>query len=206
MKSSATELTKRGYKGQPDRVETVYDISISCHIDVEAVEKAKELLGCRVFVTNASVERLSLEDAVLTYRDEYRIETNFSRYKGQPLSIAPMYLQREDHIKGLIRLLSIGIRLLTLLEFTVGKRLAETKESLSGIYAGNPKRSTTKPSAGLLLEAFKNITLLIIPEGGQNIRYLNPLTGLQLKILELLGYSDEVYKKVTSNLEISQKK
>jgi transposase len=196
----------RGYKGQPDRTETVYDIGVSCHIDAQAVEAAKELLGCRVFVTNACVERMSLEEAVLTYRDEYRIETNFARLKGQPLSIAPMYLLREDHIKGLIRLLSIGLRLLTLLEFVVGKRLAEAGETLSGLYAGNAKRSTAKPTAELLLEAFKHITLLIIPQNGHPIRYLNPLTELQQRILELLGYSADVYAKLATNSGISPEK
>jgi transposase len=206
MEVKTSERSVRGYKGQADRTETLYDIGVSYHIDVEAVAAAKELLGCRVFVTNTSVERMSLEDAVLTYRDEYRIETNFARLKGQPLSIAPMYLQREDHIKGLIRLLSLGLRLLTLLEFIVGKRLAEAGETLSGLYAGNPKRSTAKPTAELLLEAFKNITLLILPQNGHPIRYLNPLTEVQQRILELLGYSGDVYARLATNSGISPEK
>jgi transposase len=206
LQVKAIERTVRGYKGQPDRNETVYDMSVSCHIDAEAVEAAKELLGCRVFVTNAPVEQMSLADAVLTYRDEYRIETNFARLKGQTLSISPMYLQREDHIKGLIRLLSIGLRLLTLLEFVVGKRLAEAGETLCGLFAGNAKRSTAKPTAELLLEAFKNLTLLIIPQNGHLIRYLNPLTELQQRILELLGYSADVYAKLAADSGICPEK
>lgn len=206
LKVTPSERTVRGYKGQPDRIETFYNISVSCHIDAEAVDRAKELLGCRVFVTNAAVERMSLSDAVLTYRDEYRIESDFARLKGQPLSISPMYLQREDHIKGLIRLLSIGLRVLTLLEFVVRKRLAEGSAALSGLYAGNAKRSTAKPTAELLLEAFKNIPLLIIPQNGHLIRYLNPLTELQQRILELLGYSGDVYARLASNSAISPEK
>jgi transposase len=206
LEAQAFDRTIRGYKGQPDRKETVYDLSVSCHIDAKAVEAAKELLGCRVFVTNASPERMSLEDAVLTYRDEYRIETNFARLKGQPLSIAPMYLTREDHIKGLIRLLSIGLRLLTLLEFIVRKHLAQESATLSGLYAGNAKRSTANPTAELLLEAFKHITVLIIPQDGHLIRYLNPLTELQQRILDLLGYSTKVYERVATNSGIYPEK
>ena len=206
MEVRAIERTVRGYKDQPDRLDTVYDMCVSCHIHAEAVEKAKELLGCRVFVTNAPVERMTLSDAVLTYRDEYRIENNFGRLKGQSLSISPMYLQREDHIKGLIRLLSIGLRLLTLLEFVVGKRLAEASEALSGLYAGNAKRSTANPTAELLLEAFKNITMLIIPQNGHLIRYLNPLTELQKRMLELFGYSADVYARLAAGSGISPKK
>ena len=206
LETAAAERIIRGYKGQPDRIETVYDMSVSCHIDAEAVDKAKELLGCRVFVTQAPMERMSLSDAVLTYREEYRIETDFGRLKGRPLSIAPMYLQREDHIKGLIRLLSIGVRLLTLLEFVVRKHLAETSEALCGLYAGNAKRSTAHPTAELLLEAFKNIPLLIIPQNGHPIRYLNPLTELQQRILELLGYPADIYARLVTHSGIYPEK
>jgi len=47
---------------------------------------------------------LSLPQAVTLYRQEYLIEQGFGRLKGQPLSVRPMFLQREDQIKGLIRL------------------------------------------------------------------------------------------------------
>jgi transposase len=67
---------------------------------------------------------LCLADAVIAYRQEYLIEHCFGRLKGQPLSLRPMFLQREDYIKGLIRLLSIGLRLLTLVEFQVKRALS----------------------------------------------------------------------------------
>jgi transposase len=53
-----------------------------------------------------------------------------------------MFLQREDHLKGLIRLLTIGLRLLTLVEFQVRRSLTLEKIEIAGLYAGNPKRST----------------------------------------------------------------
>jgi transposase len=62
-----------------------------------------------------------------------------------------MFLQREDHIKGLIRLLTIGLRLLTLAEFQVRRALAVEKSKLAGLYAGNPQRSTAQPTAERLL-------------------------------------------------------
>ena len=58
-----------------------------------------------------------------TYRDEYIIELGFGRLKGKPLFVTPMYLQRDDHATGLIRLLTIGLRVLTLLEFVACSNL-----------------------------------------------------------------------------------
>jgi transposase len=104
-----------------------------------------------------------------------------------------MYLQRDDHATGLIRLLTIGLRVLTLLEFVVRKRLAEEKTELAGVYAGNPKRSTARPSAELLLEAFKEITLTVVREHHRRLRHLAPLSNPQKRILALSGFSPEVY-------------
>lgn len=198
-----TQKTIRAYKSQDERIEILYNISVCCSIDIESVEYSKEFLGCRVFVTNLSIEKMSLADSVLIYRDEYRIESNFGRLKGKILSISPMYLQREDHIKGLVRLLSIALRVLTLLEYVVRRSLERSGESLCGLYAGNAKRATARPTAELLLEAFKYITLLVIPQGDNFLCYLNPLPDLPQKILELLGYSIDVYGRLASNLGIT---
>ena len=48
-------------------------------------------------------------------KQEYVIERGFGRLKGKPLSLSPMYLQRDDHATGLVRLLTLGLRGLTLL-------------------------------------------------------------------------------------------
>jgi transposase len=99
-----------------------------------------------------------LKQAVRAYRDEYLTERGFARIKGFPLSLTPIYLQPEDHITGLIRLLSIGLRVLTLLEFQVRRHLDKNQEKLAGLYAGNPQRKTARPTAEMLLAAFKEIT------------------------------------------------
>ena len=81
-----------------------------------------------MYGTNQPVEQLSLEQAVLAYREKYLVERGFGRLKGKPLSVTPMYLQDDRRATGLIRLLTIGWRILTLLEFDVRRRLAEQTE------------------------------------------------------------------------------
>ena len=70
------------------------------------------MLGWRVYVTNQPPQELSLQSAVVAYREEYLIERGFGRFKGLTLSLTPIYLQRDDYVKGLIRLLSIGGKLI----------------------------------------------------------------------------------------------
>ena len=75
---------------------------------------------------------------MLAYRSEYLIERDFSRLKGAPLSLRPMYLASEERVKGLLRLLLIGLRVLTLLEFWVRHHLAAQQVAIAGLYAGHP--------------------------------------------------------------------
>ena len=103
----------RPYRDRPARTETNRKLSVSAQINKTALKEAIQRLGWRVYATNASSESLSVTNAVLAYREQYIASLCFGRLKGQPLSLTPMYLQRDDHATGLIRLLTIGLRVLT---------------------------------------------------------------------------------------------
>jgi len=193
------ERPVRRYRERPTTVRVEQDVQVIAVVDQEALTQAIRQLGWRVYATNQSPDQLSLAQAILAYRDEYIIEHGFGRLKGQPLSLTPMYLQRDDHATGLIRLLSIGLRLLTLTEFVVRRRLAEEQARLTGLYVGNPKRTTARPTAGRLLEAFQEITLTTIQEPDRVRRHLTPLSGLQLRILDLLGFPSTIYARLCAD-------
>jgi transposase len=93
-------------------------------VDEEALESAVRRLGWRLYSTNQPPEQLSLAQAVLAYRSVYLVERSLGRLQGRPLSLTPMYVQRDDHATGLIRLVSIALRVLTLVEFVVRRQLA----------------------------------------------------------------------------------
>jgi transposase len=100
----------------------------------EAIEEEKALAGWRAYGTTAPESRLSFEQAVLQYRCEYRVERDFGRFKGDRLVIAPMFVTREDQIVGLPRLLSLGVRLLTLIEHVARRTLEQQQSTIAGLY------------------------------------------------------------------------
>jgi hypothetical protein len=51
--------------------------------------------------------------------------------KGHLLSLTPVYVEMDHHATSLIRLLPVGVRVLTLLEFAVRQRLAAARPSSS---------------------------------------------------------------------------
>lgn len=193
------ERTVRRYQGRPATVRVEREVRVTSEVDKAAVETVLRQKGWRVYATNQPAELLPLTRAALAYRSEYIIERAFGRLKGRPLSLTPMYLQRDDHATGLIRLLSIGLRVLTLLEFVARRRLAAEHAELAGLYAGNPKRATTRPTAERLLEAFQEITLTVIQELHQTRRHLTPLSKLQLRILALLDFSPDIYTRLCTD-------
>ena len=108
-----------------------------------------------------------------------------------------MYVQRDDHRVGLVRLLTIALRVLTLLEGVVRKNLKEQKKELTGLYAGNPKRRTDQPTAEHLLKAFDEVTLTIIYTSSLAHRHITQLSPLQQQILSLLGFTPAIYSQLT---------
>jgi transposase len=174
-------------------------VSLQVDIDEQAVQMTVRWFGWRVYATNQQQETLPLEKAVLAYREEYLIERGFGRLKGKPLSLSPMYLQSDDRATGLIRLLSIGLRLLTLIEHQARQRLADLKEKLPGLYAGNPNRVTARPTAEALLQAFKGIYLSVVTLGEQVWFHVTPLSDVQKKILALLDFSVDIYIQLVSD-------
>lgn len=179
------ETLRKAYRGREAYLLIETKITTHTTLETEAWENTIKSLGWRVYACND--KDLSLAEAVLAYRQEYLIEHGFARYKGKTLGLTPLYLCSTTRIKGLIRLLSIGLRILCLLEFTVQKALQERGEKLSGIYKGNPKRTTASPTAEMMLKSFRGISLIAMHIQGNNHREITPLTVTQERIIVLLG-------------------
>lgn len=193
IQATAHTRTLRPYRGQPAREATTYTLTLSTARIPDAITTAEAQLGWRVYATNRPSEQLSLAQAVLAYRDEYLVERSLGRLKGAPLSLRPLYLSRDDHATGLMRLLTIGLRVLTVLEYAIRERLADEQATVAGLYAGQPNRTTARPTAERVLEAFRNLTLTVVPLPGQVIRHLTPLSAVQQRLLALAGLDPVCY-------------
>lgn len=158
-----------------------------------AINRFNRLAGWRVYVTNTPVRRLSLAGAVNCYRQEWQPEHGFHRLKGGLLAITPLFLKDDNRIRGLVLLLGIALRALTLTEFVVRRGLATTGETLKGLYAGNPNRATGQPTAERLLKAFDDITLYRHASATTIWYEVTELSPLQRRILQLMQVSESVF-------------
>jgi transposase len=193
-----TERPLRAYGSRPATVRVERCVHLHVELDEAAVRAAERRLGWRVYATNHPSETLSLEQTVLAYREEYLVERGFGRLKGKPLSLSPMYVQSDRRAMGLVHLLSLGLRVLTLLEWRCRQHLADGQQPLPGLYAGNPKRTTSRPTAEALLQAFGQIHLSVVSLGQQLYRHVTPLSELQKRILSLWDLSPTLYNQLNS--------
>ena len=190
------ERAVRAYAGRPAHVRQRRTLPAHAVVDPAALDAAVQRLGWRVYATNVPAHELSAMQAVLAYRQEYLIERAFGRLKGRPLALTPLYLDRDAHVTGLIRLLTIALRVLTTVEQTARRGLAQQQRPLPGLYAGNPTRATAQPTAERLRGAFKEITLTVVQLPQATVRHLTALSPLHHQILDLLGLNSDIYAMI----------
>jgi transposase len=182
-------------KGRPTANSPTQELSkIKLNLNIErkisAIEEAEQLAGWRLYVTNAPTTSLSLNQAIVYYRDQWVVERGFHRFKRGHLPALPIYFQNQDRIAGLMFLLTLALRVFTLIEFVVREAISASKQKLAGLYDGNPKRATERPSAEQLLKAFDNLTLYLLPDTSI---FVTTLSALHRQILSLLRLPDSIY-------------
>jgi len=189
----------RAYRGRPARTHERHRYVLSVQENSLAIQAQEGLLGWRAYATNASRPQLPLSQAVQAYRDEWLVERDCARLKGRSLSLAPLWVSREDHALGLTRVLTLAARLLALAEYRVRRKLLEQKRSLAGLYPGQPTRVTQHPTTERLLKAFDRVILTTIQTGKRIQRYLSPLSKLQQTILHDLDCPRDLYQRLADN-------
>lgn len=183
----------RKYKDRPEEIRQISSFKLDITINETAKAEHLEKLGWRAYACNAPVERLNTTQAVECYRDEYKIEHKFDELLNKITALMPVYLGIPARIKGLIRLLLLALKYVSLIEYQVRAELKTTKQTVKELYPGNPGRATAKPTTNMILKAFNHIHLTVVSIENKLHVKLTDLKPIQLKILELLKIPPEIY-------------
>ncbi len=68
---------------------------------------------------------------------------------------------------------------------------------MAGLYPGNPKRATARPTTELMLRAFEGLSLTRLETGGHVQLHLTPLNAVQHRLLEVLDLPATIYSRLT---------
>ena len=194
----------RAYGEKPAREETWSTFSLVVERNESAILARKKLQGWQVYATTISSEQLDFEKVVWKYRYQNRVESRFNDLRNKVVPLVPIFLSKDNRIEALINLLMICLKVCCVMEFKVAKQLSDQKEELRGIYEGNPKRSTAKPTAKRLLRQFRDISMVIITLTEDTLPQvlLTNLTQVQLKIMNLLGFEQVIYTGLAEKLKL----
>ena len=185
----------RKWKERPAREEKQINYQIKVEQNNACIAQEKKVLGWRVYASNCTSKDLTVEKVTLLYRKEYIIERRFDCLKNKPLNLIPLYLRKDEYVLGLINILLLALKVITLIEFSVARNLEKSNKQIAGLYVGNPKHKTQKPSASLILKAFLGIyCIAAIDMKNTKIEYqVTSLNPLQKKLLRLMNMPETIY-------------
>lgn len=155
-------------------------------------------LGWLVYLSNTTAAQYSDTHLLAHYRHQPIQEAGFARLKTRNLHIRPVYLRDEQRLSGLLWLLCLALRVLTLVEYRVRAALSARQETLVGLNPGAPRQATSRPTTERLVEAFDNITLTCLGSGHVSFRHVPALSSLQQQILQLLRLPADLYAQLGS--------
>lgn len=136
LRASAAKRTEYGDSAkyvifQPvDKKGKAVDGKVTVLINEEAIRKEKRLAGYNLMVT--SEINLTADQIYSTYHNLWRIEESFKVMKTQ-LDARPVYLQKEETIKGHFLICYLAVLLLRLFQFKILENAYCTEEIMSFI-------------------------------------------------------------------------
>ena len=134
-------------------------------------------------------------------RGGWSLERDCPLVKDLPLGLSPWFVWKAGPIRGLTRLLTLALRLVTLLETQVRRGLEQTQECVAGLYEGSPTHTTKRPTGTRILQAFARaqITLTHVRMGRRTFWSLTPLSPLHEQLLRHLHLPMSLYTALGLN-------
>jgi transposase len=133
---------------------------------------------------------------VATYHQQPLLERGISRLKTRNLQIRPIYLRDEQRMAGLLWLLTLALRVLTLTEYRLRTALAERDETVVGLNPASRSQTTRRPTTERVLAVFANLTVTTVTRAGACERYLTPLNATHRHLLILLKLPADLYDRL----------
>ena len=152
-------------------------------------------LGWQVYVTNTTKAHYSAPALVASSHQHALEERGFSRLKTRNLPMRPVSLRDETRLAGLLWLLCVALRVLTLTEHRLRTALAARGEELAGLNPASRTQSPSRPTTERVLAVFTSLTLTTIGTAGGSYHHVTPLNATQRHILALLELPDNLYER-----------
>ncbi len=165
-------------------------------VDLRAWQAMVERLGWQIYVSNTTPDQYDVPTLVAAYHQQPIHERTFSRLKSRNLQLRPVFLRDERRIAGLVWLLCLALRVLTLTEQRLRTALLQQGAELVGLNPASRTQATTQPTTERMIRAFRNLTVTVVTGEGWEQRHVSSLNQTQQQILDLLGLPPDLYARL----------
>ena len=169
----------------PEQVAVLQDhFHVQLTFDQNAYQRALSRSGYYPLLTNQQPQHLSIEEAMLAHKKQYKSEHTYRRAKG-PYSIEPIYLHTPERIEAFLLLFKIALQMVVLIERTARESIHQRDRGLDGFMPN--RKDVRNPRSEYLLKEFEDIVRGNMPlPDGNTYGFISELKPLQRDILSIL--------------------
>lgn len=169
----------------PEKITIIKDkFRINLSFQNDAFEHELFRCGYYPLITNKPQNELSVKDAMMAHKNQYKSEHTFRRAKSE-YSLEPIYLHTPERIEAFLFLFKIALQIIVLIERTARKNITERDKGLDNF---RPNRKDVRnPKTEHLLKEFQYIVKgqMSLPDGNC-VYFVSELNELQKDILTIL--------------------
>jgi transposase len=182
---------KNGHRGRPSTENPAEKVEVSVDrfkVDLtflsQGFDTALAQCGYYPLLTNQSPELLSIKQAMMEHKEQYKNEHTFRRAKG-PYNLEPIYLHFPERIEAYLFLFKIALQIVVIIERTARQNIQLQDRGLDNFMPN--RKDVRNPRTEYLLAAFQYIVkgLMPMPDGGI-YGFVSELNILQREILDVL--------------------
>jgi len=150
-------------------------------VDEKKIASEKKFDGIYVLLTNTD---LSPKETALAYKELWRVERAFREIKSF-LEIRPMYLSREDHVRGHVAMCFLAFCLETALLKILRSEQEEKKED--GVPRKELRQTLSAQSLDSILTSLKEVRMVELAVAGKRYRVVSDPDKVATTVFRLLG-------------------
>jgi transposase len=177
---------------QPEKVAVYQDrFTVSISFDKSTFDNALYQAGYYPLITNKSADELSLHEAMMAHKNQYKCEHTNRRAKSG-YNLEPIYLHTPERIEAFLFLFKIALQLLVLIERTARRNIEQRDRGLDHLMPN--RKDVRNPRTESLLAAFSYVVSgQILLHDGSIHGFVSELTTSQKDILSILDVPSEYF-------------
>jgi transposase len=176
----------------PEKYE--WQIKAQAALDQTSIDKTLDQRSCFVLSTNVSSKDLPMEEALIRYKGQDKIEKGFAFLKSPDFFVASLFLKKPSRIDGLLMIMVLSLLVYSIAQRRLRKQLILLKSTLPN----QINKPIQNPTMRWIFQLFEGINYVTINIGNTITKVIEGLNPLRARVIGLLSPNvQEIYQIFT---------